>query len=663
MIRTRKVPSRRRRDGLIRFAMDNTSQNGEDGIISRLFELLPPPERKCNSVVDKGKRYCVDVGAWDGVHLSNTYSLLIDGQSGTSNFHGVLIEADYERFEQLRALHCPLDNVCINAAVSCVEGSSNSLSVILKSHSPNLPKDFDFLCIDVDGMDYWLMVDVLDGGYSPAVICIEFNPTIPDDVIFIQPRVDDVRHGSSLAALVELAEARGYVLVETTLFNAFFVRMELYEQYLKEEVPDTTIEALHEIQMGTTIYQLYDGTIKLSGCKKLLWHRVPIKEENVQILPKEKRSFPFAPKLQKNAAVDETALRDVAVDMSSYCSSEDDTDKDSARAECSKLLLRQLKCDGFALIRGTGMSSATCSKALRASNAFLHEADEKVRRSCLTKDRARRGYSPMGTENFASLIGEKGHNDLVKKYRIGGESKEERASCLLRPNVWPSGEVWTEEAAQFFRQSIEHYFDAQCRVTRMVVKAICDGITASQEGPQHKDCLNIFDKEDEANAAYDTSILTLLSYKKGKRHQKNKRPQPLVAPHTDVGVITCLLFDKGDCAVLQRADTHASTGTGGNEQGVDRKWIDVRLPSKVPDDPIFVINIGDCLSELCDFVLPSTLHRVMPTEGTTARNCLALFVGLNPSDEIYLPTSRETMTYEEWRKRRIAKAAKVLKEK
>eukprot|EP00957_Ditylum_brightwellii_P110071 8395698-Ditylum_brightwellii.AAC.1 len=57
-IRRRKVPSRRRKDGLIRHAKDNTSQGGEDGIIERIFQLLPPPPQS-------SYRYCVDVGAWD----------------------------------------------------------------------------------------------------------------------------------------------------------------------------------------------------------------------------------------------------------------------------------------------------------------------------------------------------------------------------------------------------------------------------------------------------------------------------------------------------------------------------------------------------------------------------------------------------------------------
>jgi len=659
-IRQRKVPSRRQRDGLIRYARDSTSQNGEDGVIARLLELLPPSHQDGQG---RNIRYCVDVGAWDGRHLSNTYSLLVGDQQqsqaavGTA-FRGVLIEADPVRFVQLEELHRPLGNTCVNVAVSCAKGSNNSLSAILVTHAPEFPKEFDFLCIDVDGTDYWLMVDVLEGGFRPSILCIEFNPTMPDDVIYIQPRDDGVRHGSSLAALVELAESRNYVLVESTIFNAFFVPRELYDQYLKEEVPDTTIEALHEITMGTTLYQLYDGTIKLSGCKKMLWHRIPIKEEKIQILSKEKRSFPFAPSETKCDVVDANELRNIAVDMTSYCPlSEGSGEKN--RAECASQLLEQLKSDGFAFVRGTGISAATCSKALRATNAFLHEADENVRRSCLTKDRARRGFAPAGTENFASLIGEKGNNDLVKKYRIGAVSDEADASCLLRPNIWPSGEVWTEEAAHFFQQSIKQYFDEQCRVTKAVVRAICDGLIASNGRPELRESLQVLSKDHgESEGQQDTSILTLLNYKRGKRHQKSKKPQPLVAPHTDVGVITCLLFDKGDCAVLQRTETT----TGAREVGADRKWIDVRLPPKVPDDPIFIVNIGDCFSELCGGAIPSTIHRVMPRDdGTVARNCLALFHGLSPADDITLP-SGEQMTYEQWRKNRIARAAKVLKD-
>jgi hypothetical protein len=72
----------------------------------------------------------VDVGAWDGVHLSNTYTLLVgglkasrtydhghddNGSGGTKKWSsGVLIEANSQWFQELKKLHDPLDNnICV----------------------------------------------------------------------------------------------------------------------------------------------------------------------------------------------------------------------------------------------------------------------------------------------------------------------------------------------------------------------------------------------------------------------------------------------------------------------------------------------------------------------------------------------------------------------
>ena len=216
--RLRRLDTLRRRDGLIAHASDRTSQNGEDGVIARLFSLLPPADEE-----DRAARTCVDVGAWDGVHLSNTHSLLVDPQG--LPLRGVL-EADPTRCGQLRALHEPLGNTCVQSCVMCDERSPESLPRLLERHGEVLNGAVDLISIDVDGPDYWLMHHLLSRKaesalFHPKVICVEFNPTIPNDVIYIQPRDDSIRHGSSLAALVELAEQHEYVLVETTLFNAF----------------------------------------------------------------------------------------------------------------------------------------------------------------------------------------------------------------------------------------------------------------------------------------------------------------------------------------------------------------------------------------------------------------------------------------------------------
>lgn len=669
VIGRREVKSRRRRDGLIKYAYNRTSQNGEDGIIERIFQVLP-------NVSDE-RRICVDVGAWDGVHLSNTNSLLVqsnnqcnENNNCTSDWYGILIEADEERFGQLRALHEPLGNTCLPTEVSCIANSPRSLSVILRNQSIPVPSGFDFLSIDVDGPDYWIMDDILKlGEYTPKLICVEFNPTMPDDLIYIQERSDSVRHGSSLSALVDLAAEHNYTLVETTLYNAFFLHTPLYLHYFQEEIPEPTIEALHEITMGTSLYQLYDGTLKISGCKKMLWHRIPIDEKKLQILPAQKRSFPFAP--SSSSSVDDKEIRNQAIDMSPYCNQNmQGANLEEARKDCACRLFAQFQSNGFAFIRGTGISSDLVQNSLQATKAFLQDANESVRRSALTKDRARRGYSPMNTENFASLIGAKGHNDLVRKFRIGplyntadvDIDENDHVDCndldipsnpsnspLLSPNIWPkAGNHWDSNQEDFFRSNIEGFYETTCQIANEVVQGICDGITAQKNsGIQNSLKVLLSDQ----NVMSHTSILTLLGYRTGSRH-KGKLDRPLVASHTDVGVITMLLFDGGDCATLQRKACADDSG--------DFDWIDVNLPKDLSYDPVFVVNIGDCFSDLSDNTLPSTLHRVMPLSGKETRNCLALFVGLDPETELSLP-SGDILTYEEWRRQRIARATSVLK--
>ena len=155
-IRRRTPRSQRNKDGLIKYARDVTSQSGEDGIIEKIFQMLPFDSTK------RSVRYCVDVGAWDGQHLSNTFHLL---SCNSEKWKGLLIEANYDRYLDLKKLHDPLGNTCLNLCVSCQPASDCSLSkIILNNFSDPLHTALevndsvikmipiiDFLCIDVDG--------------------------------------------------------------------------------------------------------------------------------------------------------------------------------------------------------------------------------------------------------------------------------------------------------------------------------------------------------------------------------------------------------------------------------------------------------------------------------------------------------------------------------
>ena len=52
---------------------------------------------------------------------------------------------------------------------------------------------------------------------------VEFNPTIPADVEFVQPRDIKINQGS-LLSLTKLGQEKGYELVAALDLNAFFVK-------------------------------------------------------------------------------------------------------------------------------------------------------------------------------------------------------------------------------------------------------------------------------------------------------------------------------------------------------------------------------------------------------------------------------------------------------
>lgn len=248
---------------------NTTAEHGEDAVIEWLF-----------SVIGEGTKWCVDLGALNGTHGSNVWHLIKE-----RGWSAVLIEADRTYFEKLQQEFSVIDRAhCINAFVS-FEGEY-SLDTIF-AQTP-LPRTFDLFSLDIDGNEYHLWDSLAH--YRPRVMLVEFNPSIPDDVVFIQPRDMGVFQGSSLRALVELGKRKGYELVTTNEVNAFFVLKELFPKF---GILDNSIETLHtDHRYETKLFQLYDGTLRISGYDRLLWHNIPLDIEKLQVLPARARRYP-----------------------------------------------------------------------------------------------------------------------------------------------------------------------------------------------------------------------------------------------------------------------------------------------------------------------------------------------------------------------------------
>lgn len=245
------------------------SQAGEDRLIDTIFRTLRDQNR-----------WCVEFGAWDGKYLSNTRHLIEH-----RGFSAILIEGDRQRFEELKRTVAGHDGLlAINKFVGF--DADDNLDTIL-SGTP-VPKDFDFLSIDIDGNDYHVWKAMSD--FRPKVVCVEFNPTIPTDVRFVQPADRTVMQGCSLLSLVDLGRTKGYELIGVTHFNAFFTESEYFHRFgIADNRPEALRRHLADI---THIFIGYDGTVMLAGSKKLPWHDIELRESRMQRLPTCLRTFP-----------------------------------------------------------------------------------------------------------------------------------------------------------------------------------------------------------------------------------------------------------------------------------------------------------------------------------------------------------------------------------
>ncbi|KAF0224407.1 MAG: hypothetical protein FD176_1163 [Rhodospirillaceae bacterium] len=250
-------------------AANVTSFDGEDGIIERIFQLMPP-----------ANRFCLEIGAHDGHDGSNSWTLI--------NRHGwasLQIEADPDRFAALSRRYADNPQVQCRQMMAAISGPDSLDSALEQAGAP---VDLDFLSLDVDGMDWHLWQGLVR--HRPRLLLVEFNHTVPNEVVFIQDPDPSVNQGASLRAFMELGKAKGYELVATTITNAFFVPADEFPRF---GIADNSIDAMYWNEAyWTRIFQGYDGSLHLAGFQKLIWKRMlPFTAEDVQPLPRSLRTY------------------------------------------------------------------------------------------------------------------------------------------------------------------------------------------------------------------------------------------------------------------------------------------------------------------------------------------------------------------------------------
>ncbi len=203
-------------DEINNFEYSITSQNNEDGIINYIFKKLKVFQP---NFVEIGLDY----------YENNSLALLRKAKKG------LFIDGDNKKIFLLKNI---LKIVYPFKKFFFVSEFINKKNInLLISQTFRNDEEIDFMSIDVDGIDYYLLEEV---SFYPKLICIEYNFWYGKNVKCSVPYNENFRwkmgslySGASLLALNTLLNSKGYHLIalDSGCVNAFFIRDDLKENF------------------------------------------------------------------------------------------------------------------------------------------------------------------------------------------------------------------------------------------------------------------------------------------------------------------------------------------------------------------------------------------------------------------------------------------------
>lgn len=189
--------------------LPKSSNFNEEDIIKNLIDTI-----------GVNQKFCADIGAADGISMSNSYALFCSG------WRGLAVEFDGDSFAKLAYRYSSLRDV----ALARTSVSPNNVLDLLSGSGA--PKDFGFLSLDIDSYDYFILEKILSA-YRPSIICVEINTIIPPPIKFTVTWSRDYSWngghfaGQSISMVEELAVKNKYDIVALEFNNLFLVSKEL----------------------------------------------------------------------------------------------------------------------------------------------------------------------------------------------------------------------------------------------------------------------------------------------------------------------------------------------------------------------------------------------------------------------------------------------------
>eukprot|EP00040_Diaphanoeca_grandis_P003778 m.25869 g.25869 ORF g.25869 m.25869 type:complete len:417 (+) comp15195_c0_seq1:87-1337(+) len=324
-----------------------------------------------------------------------------------------------------------------------------------------------------------------------------------------------------------------------------------------------------------------------------------------------------------------------------------------AAATCVR---NQFMQHGCAVVAATNLPETTELEAIVSAKDFFTKLETKeggmLNAVISNDDPARRGYSAPLSENFASLVGVQGANDYVHKFRVGPEitadddddvtTKKQSAmiaeSSHFRANPWPP-----ETDVPLFRT---HTTRLYCYFEQLA--SACVAMLNLAYFPT-TELSQVFETQ-------HTSILSINWYNMQKEVLEKRVANGLgsIHPHTDISLFTLILVETDE-------------DTGQSIEGLEIHDIrtDTFKAITVPKAHVIMI-VGDLLSDITNNAVRATMHRVVsPKHSTRSRLSMVYFVSPSPSSTVMNigdDVNQRPLSYDTWRKKRIKRAMKALKQ-
>ncbi len=175
------------------------SQSDQDGIIESVF-----------GQIGTTNKFCVEFGfnsqSLTGGSGANAARLILE-----DGWRGLLLDSSFS-------------NPSINLHKEFL--TPENIGSVFRRHG--VPSEPDFVSIDVDSVDLWLFKGMLQAGFRPRLVSIEYNSNFSIDESVTMPIgvkwQEDACYGASLLALYEVGREYKYSLVAvSSLLDVFFV--------------------------------------------------------------------------------------------------------------------------------------------------------------------------------------------------------------------------------------------------------------------------------------------------------------------------------------------------------------------------------------------------------------------------------------------------------